>query len=199
MSFSSLPCGINLHRHNNMMVDNNSPTSTSMIANPDKLDIMKGENLITTDNIASSLVSLTSQRTSLTNRDNSTSSLVSSTSQFVTPNYVASSQYPEASLAVRKGKNHLYKDFARSTINQITSSESLPAFNHCIIQSSSASSLLRNSSNDAPSLLSNSGSDIANDIFLMNETLNLLPNDGSTSVSSLSSVTSRCFRHVPLP
>ena len=31
----------------------------------------------------------------------------------------------------------------------------------------------------------------------MNETLNLHPNDGSTSVSSLSSVTSRRFRHVP--
>ncbi len=84
-------------------------------------------------------------------------------------------------------------------INQITSSESLPAFNHCIIQSSTASSLLRNSSNDAPapSLLTNGGSDIANDIFLMNETLNLHPNDGSTSVSSLSSVTSSRFRHVP--
>ncbi len=31
----------------------------------------------------------------------------------------------------------------------------------------------------------------------MNETLNLHPNDGSTSVSSLSSMTSRRFRHVP--
>ncbi len=133
MSFSSLPCGINLHRHNNMMVDNNSPTSTSAITYPDKLNMMKGENLTTTDNIASLLVSSTLQWTNLTNRDNSTSLLVSSTSQFSTPNYVASSQYPEAGLAVRKGTNHLYKDFARSTINQITSSESLPAFNHHII------------------------------------------------------------------
>jgi hypothetical protein len=77
------------------------------------------------------------QRTNLTNQDNSTSSLVSSTSQltnFITPNYVVSSQYPEAGLAVRKGTNHLYKDFARSTINQITSSELLPAFTHSIIQ-----------------------------------------------------------------
>ena len=200
MSFSSSPCGINLHRHNNMMVDNNSPTSTSTITYPDKLDMMKGENLTTADNIVSSLVSSTSQQTNLTNQDNSTSLLVSSTSQltnFITPNYVASSQYPEAGLAVRKGTNHLYKDFASSRINQITSSESPPAFNHCIIQSSTASSLLRNSSNDAPSLLTNGGSDIANDIFLMNETLNLHPNDGSTSVSSLSSMTSRRFRHVP--
>ena len=153
MSFSSSPCGINLHCHNNMMVDNNSPTSTSTITYPDKLDMMKGENLTTADNIVSLLVSSTLQRTNLSN-DNSTSSLVSSTLQltnFTTPNYVASSQYSEAGLAVRKGTNHLYKDFARSTINQITSSESLLAFNHRIIQSSTASSLLRNSSNDAPS------------------------------------------------
>ncbi len=163
-----------------MMMDNYSPTSTSMITYPDKLDMMKGENLTTTDNIVSSLVSSTLQRTNLTNQDNSTSLLVSSTSQltnFITPNYVASSQYPEAGLSVRKETNHLYKDFARSTINQITSSELLPAFNHHIIQSSTSFSLLRNSSNDALSLLTNGGSDIANDIFLMNEMLNLHPND----------------------
>jgi hypothetical protein len=91
-----------------MMVDNNSPTSTSTITYPDKLYMMKGKNLTTTDNIVSSLVSSTLQRTNLTNQDNSTSSLVSSTSQptnFITPNYVASSQYPEAGLAVRKGTN----------------------------------------------------------------------------------------------
>jgi hypothetical protein len=136
MSFSCLPCGINLHRHNNMMVDDNSPTSTSTITYPDKLFMIKEENLTTTDNIVSSLVSSTLQRTNLTNQDNSTSLSVSSTLQltnFKTPNYVASSQYPEVDLAVRKGTNHLYKDFSRSTINQITSSESLPVFNHCII------------------------------------------------------------------
>ena len=42
------------------MVHNNSPTSTSTIMYPDKLDMMKGENLTTPDNIASLLVSSTS-------------------------------------------------------------------------------------------------------------------------------------------
>lgn len=101
---------------------------------------------------------------------------------FTTPNYVASSQYPEAGLAVKKKINHLYEDIDKSTINHITwIAPSFQSSHYPIIQCIFFPSLM-NSSNDAPSILTNGGSDIANDIFLMNVMLNLHPNDGSTSV-----------------